>query len=100
MKIYQLKTQVDPDRVITIATFSDEHDSHDALADWSETEKLIQLKLDSILDSDMDKHYNAIIEKIPEWYNSYGGMAWVEEVEVLDNYNPESLEFDFSLLDI
>jgi hypothetical protein len=100
MKIYQLKTQVDPDRVITIATFSDEHDSHDALADWSETEKLIQLKLDSMLDSDMEKHYDAIIEKIPEWYKTYGGMAWVEEVEVLDNYNPESLEFDFSLLDI
>jgi hypothetical protein len=33
-------------------------------------------------------------------YDTYEGIAWVDEFEVIKEYDPKSLEFDFKLLDL
>lgn len=98
MKIYQLKIQYDPEKVLTIATYQNESDAFEALADWSENERAIVKFWDSLTEDQMDAHYNEICERIPDIYNAYDVNGWVEEFEVLEAYDPKSLEFDFSLL--
>ena len=98
MKIYQLKIQYDPEKVLTIATYLNESDAFEALADWSENEKAIQKFWDSLTEKQMDYNYNKICERIPDIYNAYDHSGWVEECEVIKNYDPKSLDFDFKLL--
>jgi hypothetical protein len=116
MKIYQLKIQYDPETVLTVATYLNQSDAFDALADWSENEKKIQAtfakwsekkfakwsekKFAKWSEKKMSLHYHAICLRMPEIYNAYDSSGWVEECDVLDAYDPKSLEFDFKLLDL
>jgi trans-aconitate methyltransferase len=98
MKIYQLKARVDPYETITIGTYLHQSDCFDALADWSENERAIKKHWDSLTDEQQDKFHDKIQAKIPMIYDTYEGFAWVEECEVIQNYDPKSLDFDFDLL--
>jgi hypothetical protein len=100
MKIYQLKIQYDPEKVLTIATYLNESDAFDALADWSENERKIQATFAKWSEKKMSLHYHTICLRMPEIYNAYDSSGWVEECEVLQEYDPKSLDFDFDLLKI
>ena len=98
MKIYQLKTRVDREDVVTIATYLNQQDAFDALADWSDNENLLQSKYDHMTIEQQENFQEEIQDKIPLIYNTYEGVAHIEEIDVLDAYDPKSLDLDFKLL--
>jgi hypothetical protein len=100
MKIYQLKAKVDPYETITIGTYLNQSDCFDALADWSENERAIKNHWDSLTEEQHEAFFDNVQDKIPIIYDTYEGIAWVDEFEVIEEYDPKSLEFDFKLLDL
>lgn len=100
MQVYQLKTRMSPDEIITIGTYLMEQDAFEALADWSENERYIKSQFDGMSELLLERHYTDLVDKLPEHYVSYHGEAWLEVFDVILNYDPKSMDFDKNIFDL
>jgi hypothetical protein len=100
MKVYQLKAQVGPYEAdhMVIATFTNEQDAFDSLADWSETSKSIWKIWNNLSDEKQDELSESFWALVPEIYATSSLRAWIDEYEVVENYDGKTYDFDLSIL--
>jgi hypothetical protein len=100
MKVYQLKAQDGPHQgeEMVIATFTNEQDAFDSLADWSETSKRIWKIWNDLSDEKQDELSGSFWALVPEIYQTSSLRAWIDEYDVVENYDGKTYDFDLSIL--